>query len=68
VRQLMRMRRRATESAVQGAETFAAYLGQGLAERDFTAEEAEYRLLRAEVRISCTYGMLLCLSRPLRAS
>ena len=35
---------------------------------DSTAEEAEYRLLSAEVRIGCTYGMLLCLSRPLRAS
>jgi RNA polymerase sigma factor (sigma-70 family) len=68
VRQLMRTRRRALESAVRGAETFAALLDRGLAERDFTAEEAEYRLLCAEVRISCTYGMLLCLSRPLRAS
>jgi hypothetical protein len=43
-------------------------LDRGLADRDFTAEEAEYRLLSAEVRISCTYRMLLCLSRPLRAS
>jgi hypothetical protein len=68
VRQLMRTRKRAIESAVRDAETFAAFLDQGLADRDFTAEEAEYRLLCAEVRISCTYGMLLCLSRPLRAS
>jgi RNA polymerase sigma factor (sigma-70 family) len=68
VRLLMRTRRRQIESSVQGAETFAAFLDRGLAERDFTAEEAEYRLLCAEVRISCTYGMLLCLSRPLRAS
>jgi RNA polymerase sigma factor (sigma-70 family) len=68
VRQLMRTRKRLIESSVKGAETFAAFLDQGLAERDFTAEEAEYRLLCAEVRISCTYGMLLCLSRPLRAS
>jgi RNA polymerase sigma factor (sigma-70 family) len=68
VRQLMRTRKRQIESSVKGAETFAAFLDQGLADRDFTAEEAEYRLLCAEVRISCTYGMLLCLSRPLRAS
>ena len=68
VRQLMRTRKRLVEDSVQGAETFAAFLDRGLAERDFTAEEAEYRMLCAEVRISCTYGMLLCLSRPLRAS
>jgi RNA polymerase sigma factor (sigma-70 family) len=68
VRQLMRTRKRQIESSVRGAETFAAFIDRGLAERDFTAEEAEYRLLCAEVRISCTYGMLLCLSRPLRAS
>lgn len=68
VRQLMRTRRRQLESAVKGAEAFAASLDRGLADRDFTAEEAEYRLLSAEVRISCTYAMLLCLSRPLRAS
>jgi RNA polymerase sigma factor (sigma-70 family) len=68
VRQLMRTRKRQVESSVQGAETFAAFLDRGLADRDFTAEEAEYRLLCAEVRISCTYGMLLCLSRPLRAA
>jgi RNA polymerase sigma factor (sigma-70 family) len=68
VRQLMRTRKRLIESSIQGAETFAAFLDRGLADRDFTAEEAEYRLLCAEVRISCTYGMLLCLSRPLRAA
>ena len=68
VRQLMRTRKRLIESSVQGAETFAAFLDRGMSDRDFTAEEAEYRLLCAEVRISCTYGMLLCLSRPLRAS
>ena len=68
VRQLMRTRKRQLESAVKGAETFAAHLDSGIADRDFTAEEDEYRLLSAEVRIGCTYGMLLCLSRPLRAS
>jgi RNA polymerase sigma factor (sigma-70 family) len=68
VRLLMRTRRRQLESAVKGAEAYAAALDRGLADRDFTAEDAEYRLLSAEVRIGCTYGMLLCLSRPQRAS
>jgi DNA-directed RNA polymerase specialized sigma24 family protein len=68
VRQLMRTRKRHIEASVKGPESFAAHLDKGLADRDFTAEEAEYRLLCAEVRMSCTYGMLLCLSRPLRAS
>ena len=68
IRQLMRTRKRQVESSVKDAETFAAFLDQGMSDRDFTAEEAEYRLLCAEVRLSCTYGMLLCLSRPLRAS
>jgi RNA polymerase sigma factor (sigma-70 family) len=68
VRQLVRTRKRHIESSVRGAETFAAFLDRGLADRDFTAEEAEFRMLCAEVRISCTYGMLLCLSRPLRMS
>jgi len=68
VRHLMRTRKRLVESSVRSAETFAAFLDQGLSERDYTSEEAEYRLLCEEVRISCKYGMLLCLSRPLRAS
>jgi RNA polymerase sigma factor (sigma-70 family) len=68
IRQLTRTRKRQVESSVKDAKTFAAFLDRGLADRDFTAEEAESRLLCAEVRISCTYGMLLCLSRPLRAS
>jgi len=68
IRMLLRTRKRLVESSVRGAERFAEVLDRGLAARDFTAEEAEYRLLCEEVRISCTYGMLLCLSRPLRAA
>ena len=64
VRQLMRTRKRLAESSVKDAETFAAFLDQGMSDRDFTAQEAEYRMLCAEVRLSCTYGMMLCLSRP----
>jgi RNA polymerase sigma factor (sigma-70 family) len=68
VRTLLRTRKRLVESSVQGAEQFAALLDAGLGEVDPTLEEAEYRLLCEEVRISCTYGMLLCLSRPQRAA
>jgi RNA polymerase sigma factor (sigma-70 family) len=68
VRSLLRTRRRLVESSVRGAAQFAAFLDAGLGEVDTTLEEAEYRLLCEEVRISCTYGMLLCLSRPQRAA
>jgi RNA polymerase sigma factor (sigma-70 family) len=68
VRSLLRTRKRLYESAVQGAEQYAAALDTGLADEDPTLEEAEYRLLSEEVRISCTYGMLLCLPREQRAA
>ena len=67
-RSLLRTRKRAVESSVQGAERFAAFLDAGMGDIDTTMEEAEYRVLCEEVRISCTYGMLLCLSRPQRAA
>jgi RNA polymerase sigma factor (sigma-70 family) len=67
-RSLLRTRRRMVESSVKGADRFAAFLDAGMGDIDTTADEAEYRLLCEEVRISCTYGMLLCLSRPLRAA
>jgi hypothetical protein len=65
---LLRTRNRLVGSSVQGAEQFAAFLDAGIGDIDTTLEEAEYRLLFDEVRISCTYGMLLCLSRPQRAA
>lgn len=68
VRMLLRTRKRLYESAVQGAEQYAAALDAGLGDADPTLEEVEYRLLSEEVRISCTYGMLLCLPRPQRAA
>jgi RNA polymerase sigma factor (sigma-70 family) len=68
VRSLLRTRKRLYESAVHGAEQHAAALDMGLGDIDPTLEEAEYRLLSEEVRISCTYGMLLCLPRPQRAA
>lgn len=67
-RQLIRTRKRAVEASVRGPGPFAEVLDAGLADRDYTAEDAEYRLLCEEIRISCTYGMLLCLSRALRAA
>jgi RNA polymerase sigma factor (sigma-70 family) len=68
VRMLLRTRKRLYESAVQGAEQYAAALDAGLGDVDPTLEEVEYRLLSEEVRISCTYGMLLCLPRSQRAA
>jgi RNA polymerase sigma factor (sigma-70 family) len=68
VRSLLRTRKRLYESAVKGAEQYAAALDAGLGDVDPTLEEAEYRLLSEEVRISCTYGMLLCLPRAQRAA
>jgi RNA polymerase sigma factor (sigma-70 family) len=68
VRSLLRTRKRLVESSVQGPVRFAAFLDAGMGEIDTTMEEAEYRLLCEEVRISCTYGMLLCLPRPQRAA
>lgn len=68
VRSLLRTRRRLHESSVRGAEPYAAFLDAGLSDADPTLEEAEFRLLSEEVRISCTYGMLLCLPRPQRAA
>jgi RNA polymerase sigma factor (sigma-70 family) len=68
VRSLLRTRKRLYESAVQSAEEYAAALDAGIGDVDPTLEEAEYRLLAEEVRISCTYGMLLCLPREQRAA
>jgi len=67
-RSLLRAKRGATEAAVVGAERFAGSLDAGMGGIDTTADEAEYRLLCQEVRISCTYGMLLCVPREQRAA
>jgi RNA polymerase sigma factor (sigma-70 family) len=68
IRSLLRTRKRLYESAVLGAEQYAEALDAGMGDVDPTLEEAEYRLLSEEVRISCTYGMLLCLPREQRAA
>ena len=67
-RSLLRTKKRPVEASVQGPEQFAAFLDAGMAELDPTHEEAEYRQLCEEVRISCTYGMLLCVPRDQRAA
>jgi RNA polymerase sigma factor (sigma-70 family) len=67
-RMLMRTKMRTVESSVVSAERFAQFLDAGIADRDYPAEAAEYRELCEEVRLRCTYGMLLALSRPLRAA
>ena len=67
-RSLLRTKKRFVESSVQGAEQFAAFLDAGMGDIDPTLEEAEYRLVCEEVRVSCTYGMLLCVPREQRAA
>lgn len=67
-RHLLRTRKRLVETSVRGPVPFGELLDRGLAARDYTTDTAEYRMLCDEVRISCTYGMLLCLTRPLRAA
>ena len=67
-RSLLRTRKRSVESSVKGPEQFAAFLDAGMGDVDPTIEEAEYRLLCEEIRISCTYGMLLCIPRAQRAA
>jgi hypothetical protein len=55
------------EVSVAGPEPFADWIDRNLAPEPFTHhDEAEYRLLTGEVRLACTCGMLLALSRPLR--
>lgn len=67
-RHLSRTRQRRIEQSVRGPEAFARWLDVNAASEPYeaAASEAEYRMLCEEVRLSCTYGMLLCLSRELR--
>ncbi len=66
-RGLLRTKRKRVESSVAGPGPFAEWLDTHLAPEPYEANsEAEYRELCEEVRIGCTYGMLLTLSRDLR--
>lgn len=69
VRQLMRTTRRRAEASVAGPDAFAAFIDQHRADPAWEpATQAEYDELAADVRLSCTYGMLLCLSREQRVA
>lgn len=69
VRQLMRTTRRPAEASVAGPEAFAAFLDRHVDDPHWRPEDqALYQELCAEVRLSCTYGMLLCLTRPARVA
>lgn len=66
-RHLLRTRKRSLEGSIQGPEPFAAWLDEHVAPEPYRADTAaEFRMLCEEVRIGCTYGMLLTLSRELR--
>jgi RNA polymerase sigma factor (sigma-70 family) len=66
-RQLLRTRRRQVESSVAGPEPFGAFLDAHAADPAWEPEsQMSYDELCADVRLSCTYGMLLCLGREQR--
>jgi RNA polymerase sigma factor (sigma-70 family) len=69
VRQLLRTARRGAEATVAGPETFGAFIDRHVADPAYEpASRIEYEELCADVRLSCTYGMLLCLSRDQRVA
>jgi RNA polymerase sigma factor (sigma-70 family) len=66
-RQFMRMSATRTESSVAGPVEFANWIDTHHAEPSAeAASNLEFDELAGEVRIACTYGMLLCLSRASR--
>jgi RNA polymerase sigma factor (sigma-70 family) len=66
-RHFLRMRVTATERSVAGAIEFGQWIDQHRsAPSADTQSSVEFDELCGEVRIACTYGMLLCLSRPVR--
>lgn len=67
VRQLLRTVRRPVEASVGGADGFAAFIDGHVTDPAWDpVERAVYDELCADVRLSCTCGMLLCLSRDQR--
>ena len=66
-RHLLGTKKRMVEASVKGPIPFGEWLDAHLADHDYdAASQAEYNELCGEVRISCTYGMLLCISRDAR--
>lgn len=69
VRQLLRTVRRHTERSVAGPEPFGAFIDAHAADPAWEPEaQMNYDELCADVRLSCTYGMLLCLDREQRVA
>ncbi|MBF6180530.1 RNA polymerase sigma factor [Nocardia otitidiscaviarum] len=66
-RYLLRTVRGPIELSVAGPEPFADWIDRNLAPTPADHfDEATFRLLAGEVRLACTYGMLLALTRDLR--
>lgn len=66
-RQFLRMKTQRLEATVGGADDFGGWIDQHRSEPSVeTASTMEFDELCGDVRIACTYGMLLCLSRPVR--
>lgn len=66
-RHFLRMRTQRLEPTVAGPDEFGAWIDRNRSEPSAeTASLVEFDELCGDVRIACTYGMLLCLSRPVR--
>lgn len=66
-RHFLRMRTQRLERTVAGPEEFADWIDRHRSEPSAEAmSQVEFDELCGDVRIACTYGMLLCLSRPVR--
>lgn len=67
VNQMRRTRQRRVEQSVAGPEPFGEWIDAHIQPTPFEGEtRTETAELAADVRLSCTYGMLLCLSRDQR--
>lgn len=66
-RQFLRMRTTTTEKSVVGATEFGEWIDEHRSSPAAETESSiEFEELCGDVRIACTYGMLLCLSRSVR--
>lgn len=66
-RHFLRLKTQRLEPTVAGPEEFGDWIDQHRSEPSAeTASQVEFDELCGDVRIACTYGMLLCLKRPLR--
>lgn len=69
VRQLLRSQKRTAENSIAGPESFTKYLDRFASDPVPEGEATvAFQELASEVRLSCTYGMLLCLGRPQRVA